>query len=437
MEYRKMSYEGEPAELGAGAVSAQEKRRRLAEALKAKIHEYRIKVKLGESDVEVRFVDRDAEVEKLLGIPAAVKWGEVTVLYGPKGCGKTTFSKALAWAFGSPGFDPGYRVVLAEYEGGAVSVSMPEDLSEKLEAEGILKRIFNTAEVSVGVGIAPFFLTVSTRVGEKGRQNPHVDAVRWLLEQFASSIANRPVEGVREYIFVVDEYKVSSVEEARVFIDTIPNTLSRLNQGLYQRLGRSAPEISLVITTSDAVAAKLTGPIGGKVGWLYMWNLPREASEDYAGQIGLFERASGELGLGMEKTRELLWRLAGGNPRNLRIMTEKGVMPWLSSIIAEVADTINVLEGRIGNRLWSALGEVLERVDTISKYEDLRDIFLSENMVIRFVGAEPISPLPSEPWVGRAYAFQIPAYYYAVRAIHKKRSLEISPRDVLDETMKG
>jgi len=432
-----MSKEGGSAELDDGAMSAQERRRRLVEVLKAKIHKYKIKLKIGESDVEVRFVDRDAEVEKLLGIPAAVKWDGVTMLYGPKGSGKTTFSKALAWAFSSLGFDPGYRVVLAEYEGGAVSVSMPEDLSERMNAEKTLKRVFNTANVSVGVGIAPFFLTVSVGVKGEGRQNPHVDAVRWLLEHLASSIANKPEEGVRKYIFIVDEYRVSSVEKAKVFIDTIPNTLSRLNQGLYQRLGKSAPDISLVITTSDAVAAKLTGPIGGKVGWLYMWNLPREASEDYAGQIGLFERAPGELGVRREEARELLWRLAGGNPRSLTIMTEKGVMPWLGIMIAEVADTINVLEGRMGGRLWSALGEVLERVDAISKYEDLRDIFLSENMVIRFVGAEPISPLPREPWVGRLYAFQIPAYYYTLKVIHKNRSLEISPRDVLDEAMKG
>jgi len=432
LEYKEREYQGEPAELGAGAVSAQEqeRRRRLVEALKAKVREYI-------TEAGTRFIDRVEEIERLFGIPAAVMWGGVTVLYGPKGCGKTTLSKALAWAFGSLGFDPGYRVVLAEYEGGAVSVSMPKDLSERMNVEKTLKRVFNTANVSVGVSIPPFFLTVSVGVKGEGRQNPHVDAVRWLLEHLASSIANKPEEGVRKYIFIVDEYRVSSVEKAKVFIDTIPDTISRLNQGLYQRLGKSAPDISLVITTSDAVTAKLTGPIGGKVRWLYMWNLPRSASENYAGQIGLFEMALGELGLGMEKTRELLWRLAGGNPRTLTIMTEKGVMPWLGIMISEVADTINVLEGKMGDRLWSALGEVLERVDIISKYEDLRDIFLSENMVIRLVGAEPISPLPSEPWIGKLYAFQIPAYYYTLKVINKKRSLEISPRDVLDEAMKG
>jgi len=49
----------------------------------------------------------------------------------------------------------------------------------------------------------------------------------------------------------------------------------------------------------------------------------------------------------------------------------------------------------------------------------------------------PTSQLPREPWVGRWYAFQVPAYYYALRAIHRKRSLEIGPKDILEETMRG
>jgi len=52
-------------------------------------------------------------------------------------------------------------------------------------------------------------------------------------------------------------------------------------------------------------------------------------------------------------------------------------------------------------------------------------------------GETPTSQLPSEPWVGRWYAYSLPAYYYAVRAVHRKKSLEIEPKDILDEALRG
>ena len=47
----------------------------------------------------------------------------------------------------------------------------------------------------------------------------------------------------------------------------------------------------------------------------------------------------------------------------------------------------------------------------------------------------PISELPREPWIGERYAFQIPAYYYALRAMAKKRSWEITAEEVIRKAM--
>ncbi|MEM1606085.1 MAG: hypothetical protein QXW41_07585 [Fervidicoccaceae archaeon] len=57
---------------------------------------------------------------------------------------------------------------------------------------------------------------------------------------------------------------------------------------------------------------------------------------------------------------------------------------------------------------------------------------MRHNIIIYIAAADEISEIPREPWIGREYAFQIPAYYYALRAMARKKSWEISPEDVRD-----
>ena len=44
-----------------------------------------------------------------------------------------------------------------------------------------------------------------------------------------------------------------------------------------------------------------------------------------------------------------------------------------------------------------------------------------------------ISKLPKEPWIGKYYAFQIPAYMYAMKAMAKKKTLKITSYDIINE----
>jgi len=61
-----------------------------------------------------------------------------------------------------------------------------------------------------------------------------------------------------------------------------------------------------------AVWPEATGPLRDLLGELLLWNLPRGAADQYAGHLGLVQRASRELGVGADAAREILWRLAGG-----------------------------------------------------------------------------------------------------------------------------
>ncbi len=49
-----------------------------------------------------------------------------------------------------------------------------------------------------------------------------------------------------------------------------------------------------------------------------------------------------------------------------------------------------------------------------------------------------ISELPEEPWIvgEKEYASQIPVYYYALKAISRKRDIGVKPGEVIGEAKK-
>ncbi|GAY25739.1 hypothetical protein ATG_09420 [Desulfurococcaceae archaeon AG1] len=66
----------------------------------------------------------------------------------------------------------------------------------------------------------------------------------------------------------------------------------------------------------------------------------------------------------------------------------------------------------------------------------LAEIFINSNIAISIEAAHHmISDMPGKPWVGEHYAYQVPAYYYAIRSIARKRDLVITPEDVIREAM--
>jgi hypothetical protein len=74
----------------------------------------------------------------------------------------------------------------------------------------------------------------------------------------------------------------------------------------------------------------------------------------------------------------------------------------------------------------------LDRVDDMGWLDpSARNIMLKHNIIIYIAGSKKISEMPSEPWIGREYAFQIPAYYYALKAMARKRSTDIEPREII------
>jgi hypothetical protein len=115
----------------------------------------------------------------------------------------------------------------------------------------------------------------------------------------------------------------------------------------------------------------------------------------------------------------------------------KGVRKWLGErIIGGIHRFAQDLPGeRRGNAL-EKISTALDNVDDIGWIGPcIWKPMLRRNMIIYIEAADKISELSREPWIGKRYAFQIPAYYYALRAMAGKRRWEISPEDVIREAM--
>jgi hypothetical protein len=60
---------------------------------------------------------------------------------------------------------------------------------------------------------------------------------------------------------------------------------------------------------------------------------------------------------------------------------------------------------------------------------------LGRNIAIYIAGSEKISEMPREQWIGKRYAYQIPAYHYILKAMAKKRSIDISQEEIIREAL--
>ncbi len=86
---------------------------------------------------------------------------------------------------------------------------------------------------------------------------------------------------------------------------------------------------------------------------------------------------------------------------------------------------------RRGENIWGSLEKAVEDVDEADV--ELQELMLENNMAIYIAGSDRISRVPEEKWAGRRYAYQIPAYYHVMKVISARRSLEVTPQDVIRE----
>ena len=361
-----------------------------------KLKSYRIQ----EDNLWYSFVDRELEVTRILDPRVGVvAGGLITVLYGPKGCGKTSLFKALRYALESVESDIDIVIVSSEVEAWrAEKLYAPRTLSDVLrEVEGILG--FNVTPTGDIVG------SISVYTSK-------------LISLMVGYIARMFRDG-RKVIIVLDEVKADSGErlaELRGWLEGFANTLKWDNQEYSEKSGGS---ISVVALTSDALVSEIRYKVGSKVNWALIWNLPYNAMVELAEQLNL------------SIDPELLWRLTGGNPRALTSIRLRGLELWLRADVIDVlARMVEGLRGEWGGDVWSEITEAVSNIDEASFR--LKIALLKHNVLIYTGGVYAyLSDIPKEEWVGRYYAYQIPAYYHVLKLMSERGSVEVRPEDVL------
>jgi len=370
-------------------------RNNFTERVVSRLNSYRVSI---EGVGSVRFVDRWGEVRAILD-PGfkVVLGGMVTVLYGPKGCGKTSLFRALHDVVRGVGGDVDVLIV----SGGRKAWE-----AERLHIPPSLAGVIREASRFLGF-----------EVSSTGEVRGFLDVAK-IVSTIVGYIASMLREA-RRVLIVVDEVKADSSErlsKLRGWLESFSNTLLWDNQRYMERGGR----VAVIALTSDALVSKLRYKVGPKVVWSLMWNLGHDAMMDLARELELQEDPG------------ILWRLTGGNPRALITIKRRGLERWIQEeILDSTWRTLREAVRRRGENIWGRLEKAVEDLDEADV--ELQELMLENNIAIYVAGSDLISRVPDEKWVRRRYAYQIPAYHHAMKVISTKRTLEITPQDVIKE----
>ncbi|GAY25399.1 hypothetical protein ATG_06020 [Desulfurococcaceae archaeon AG1] len=380
-----------------------------------------------------RFVDREAEVWNMVDEEGVVEGGWITVLYGPKGCGKSTFFRALSHAVDQ--IDAGLDILIVERAGDIQRSILHLPKSLRRLARDITDHVSKIIKISPDKTRALISPPTTYRISQNDSWIEFDASPFHIVNEISYYIAYW-YEIDRRIVIVLDDARIDDEESLWRFRGWLENfaNIIREDNSVYMDRGGS---IAVIALTGDALVEEIRHIVGGKVNWALIWNLSRISSEELVSQMGLHHRVAGELGVGVETSKEILWRLAGGNPRALRLIWERGLKEWL------VDEIIGGIRGFAQDLPEDQRGEALEKIS--ERMDNVDDIawtdpsiwksMVKHNIIIYIAAAKKISEIPREPWIGREYAFQIPAYYHILKAMAKKRSWEISPEEVIREAM--
>ncbi|RLE57937.1 MAG: hypothetical protein DRJ40_01660 [Thermoprotei archaeon] len=335
----------------------------------------------------IYFVDREREVRYVLDwVLRGVSWNYV--VYGPWGCGKTEFARAVTYAVEE----------LNDF------VFLYVDLTQSELHQAIYARY----------GVKELLLELVQRVCE--------DLLKFPLKVFAL------LRKLCEVYKLVGRYLVIFMDEVTRSLDryriSIRDYVSALDKAIHEwRRELGLRNIVTVLLTSELSLIQYFRREVGKTLSIYeMWNLSKSA----------FMRLLEEVKCPLDY--EILWRLCGGNPRliyELRNVYAWDVERWLEREIVRCWSLYSMI--RRSDVLLKYLRSVVEEIDSLAPIpitEELKQQLpevaltqelLRQNMVIPL---EPtnhlLSEVPREEWIGREWAWQVPLYYYIFRAILEK-----------------
>jgi hypothetical protein len=377
-----------------------------------------IEVRLEGTKIMIHFRDREQEVANLLkAIPNRTG---IKAIYGPHGAGKSTLLRLLVDKARSIEELGDYVFIRYGFEERLIremQLSIPglgEDVHKQLinALKGLTTEVVTRyAAISLG-DVVGNLIDVAKRFIEEHR----------LRDKTVVLFLDDVDKYVTDYIAL---YKVANAMADEINWSKIP--------------------ILAFFTVSDNAATKALNRLVSKGGYspYLLWNLPKEDFEKVVNEV--IEKTGGKDNI----DTELLWQLLGGNIRELGTLINDydwDVKAWLqtgvinhieNAIKKHAANTFNSTEealkwltkkGSIAARDYG-LGEFTGQPDAVEGVLGL----LEENIMIDInpTGIKHLSKLPNEPWMGRNHAYQIPAYYWALRAMIEKGITNVKPDDIL------
>ncbi|RLE57933.1 MAG: hypothetical protein DRJ40_01635 [Thermoprotei archaeon] len=156
-----------------------------------------------------------------------------------------------------------------------------------------------------------------------------------------------------------------------------------------------------------------------------IWNLDREAHDELLNKLKT------------PLNHNQLWQLTGGNPRAIyELHIQKwNIGSWLQKIIEIVKTTIKEYCREKQKPPIQVLQELKQTLDNIDELElhPIWDYMLRNNIVTPLY-SKWLDKKPSKTyWIGEDTAYQLPAHYWTIRTMVQKQTLNIEPKDIIQE----
>jgi len=326
----------------------------------------------------------------------------------------------------------------------AIQAELPRGLISRRDE--IVSKLEGMVRVNVPIGPSPG--SISIDLGQV------LDAARYIIKAIldkyrnsTSDIENLVIiyDGLDD--FLKERVGVNSYIILSTKASFFANSLENPSRDLWGEFTGKAKKILFAV--SDQAAMKVAETLISKAKALttpyLFWNLPKAAFERVVKDVADLTGASSDIDV------KLLWNLMGGNVRELEYLALRYgwvVDKWLR------ARVVDFLTGFMSNEELNWLIESGQRVMRTELRRDeqfvgqpdavaLNDLYVEQNPLLRRLFelnillrvnipmTEPLSELPSEPWIGERYAYQLPAYYWALRAMIEGRRVNVEAGSIL------
>ncbi len=350
----------------------------IVDLAKRKIKEYEI------PELRINFVDREFEIEKLLNqiLNMEISWN--FIIYGPWGCGKSTFLKALTHA-------------LNDVE---ELVVMYIDLTEEeLTKTLYLPKLELEKEVVKIVQDIGGHLAVIVRFYE-------------FMKKFIEKVRLKR----KKFIIVVDEI-TKSLEHYRISIRDFVSSMDRKIHEIVKEL--DLDKIFPIIITSDQTAVEMFNRESGKsLSVLMMWHLREESFRELLSQLKC-----------PSNIIEDVIELSGCCPRiaiDLKYRYNWNLNIWKREIVEKIKSIIWRYSLETGRVIEKVIDEELDSNPDNQAFKPIAKMFIQNNILI-FLKHEDarISNVRKEEWVGNMFAWQIPIYMKIIETIKKQKKLNV------------